>query len=275
MVTKNFESIAALANWADVEARSCRMADDNINSPGDWYGPDSWSKTIEKARNGGEETYVSQASSLMERIQAQFEATMPSWVAGVAGAYPCVPDALIGLPESMRRRVNTESDNAPISIWIPTTCSAGIDQKTLIARGVAYLAFAMALVSSGRAVELYAVAFGNGNDKAKETVITARIPTNPLSLSEACFALCNVSYTRRISYAAKYALNNGCNGRWPEAYASNSAAYCVDVAKRHGITFCAPPAYLTDAKEIAADPVKWLNSKMAGITALLGEREAA
>src|SRR4029450_10054823 len=85
--------------------------------------------------------------------EADLATLRPEWHSSVAGAFPSVPDFLAGIPECMRRRVVQPNELTPLTVWICTTSSGGVEFEDLQRRGVAVLALAMALANA-RPVEI-------------------------------------------------------------------------------------------------------------------------
>lgn len=271
-----FNSLADLARAADCPSDETRadMADYDLHqwegtkasAYNAWHGGMDWQSLLRTVYNGGQETNVQQARQVFEKIEAQLQMGKPCWEPSIAGAYPMVPEYLMGVPENMRVKRHVQSDTAPIKIWVPVTCSAGLDAKTLVPRGTALLALAMALTNAGRTVELSVCSFG-GSNRHKEVVVAAKLCTTPLSLAETSFALCHTGVVRALMYGLKH--HYGFNGCWPSEYDYGRGAdskYLKALAIRAGVDFIAPPAELGDADQIKADPVAWLNKKLGGIS---------
>lgn len=122
---------------------------------------------------------VADAERLLESIHAKLETRLTVVSPSPCGAYPIVPEYLAGRPDSMRRRIHTTDESAPIKVFIDLTCSAAVDHKDLTKRGIAFLALAM-LMARTRPVEMYAVVACTG---ANHTAAVIRIPTAPLEIA--------------------------------------------------------------------------------------------
>lgn len=190
----NYDSLAEFA-------RDCRSAGVPSHYSGagdaDWWGGDSLSALLGKCLSG-EERHIPKAEALMELLREEIEIPRATWSPSAHGAFPDVGSFLAGEVECMRHMRSDPSATTPVRIYFDPTSWAGIAASDLVERGVAALALTMALAQM-RPVELwtYSDLDSNGSDLA---LICAQIQTNPLMLSEACFALCNPGYARGLTY---------------------------------------------------------------------------
>lgn len=114
----------------------------------------------------------------------------------VAGAVPNVPAYLAGHPLTMRRRQRTQSDQAPLMMFVDTAPSAAITPAQMRKKGVAVLAL-VRLLSMTRPVQLFVGdQTGNPNSNKKLQGIYTRLDTAPLDLARSAFALCGAAYAR-------------------------------------------------------------------------------
>lgn len=176
----------------------------------EWWGGDALSTLLDKCI-AGEEKHIEKAESLLDKLRDEIEIPKPQWNPSPFGAFPDVGAFLAGEIECMRHMASDPNMTAPVRIYYDPTSSAAIDAATLIERGVAALALTMALAQI-RPVELWTFsdidAHGDGL-----SLITAKIQTNPLMLSEACFALCNPGYARGLTYGLAE-MRMGFTGMW-------------------------------------------------------------
>jgi hypothetical protein len=219
-------------------------------------------------RNGGNEKHVSAARALLDKIMPSLPAShVEAWSPDIAGAYPSVPDFLAGAPDCMRRRIRQESDSAPVHILINTVSSGGIPAADLTRRGVACLALAMALQAT-RGVRLYIAATLHGADTAGRTEYLVRVPSEPLSLAEACTILCDGAVTRGILYGLGRH-ENGFDGGWPRGASGAGITYMRGLAARAGMPedtiILTPPSlgHGDDLPEMKRDPVAWVKARLA------------
>lgn len=260
-----FDSPAHIVRFT---AEKCGKAESWVSGSRDHFlgsGPSAINSMLAK---GGDESDVPAARRLLARMEASFPETERAYFApSVAGAYPCVPDAIIGMPEPMRAKAYQPNDGAPIKLGVVTTISAQIGADAYAARSAAMLAILMHLNNTGRAVELYSVSMTHGI-KDGETICICRIPSVPLSLAEANMAMGNLAFSRRIPFAIGEALNEF-DGRWPVDFSEsdNGKAYTAAIAKREGFQMILPPLHANEAKAVMADPAKWMLTKYEAIQA--------
>ena len=179
-------------------------------SQASWWGGDSISKLLDKCISG-EDTHIAKAEALLDKLSDDIEIPKPQWNPSEYGAFPNVGSFLAGEVDCMRHIQRDPNMTAPVRIYYDPTSSAAIDATTLVERGVAALALAMALAQI-RPVELWTFSDldANGNGLS---LICAKIQTNPLMLSEACFALCNPGYARGLTYGLAE-MRCGFHGMW-------------------------------------------------------------
>ena len=162
-----------------------------------WWGGDSMSTLLDKCLSG-DDTHIAQAEALLDKLQDDIEIPKFQWNPCEYGAFPNVGSFLAGEVDCMRHIQRDPNVTAPVRIYYDPTSSAAIDSDTLVRRGVAALALTMALAQI-RPVELWTF---SDLDSAGDglSLICAKLQTNPLMLSEACFALCNPGYARGLTY---------------------------------------------------------------------------
>ncbi len=265
MTITHFESPGDLARACrKMHEAGTRDASHFPDSPSLWLGNESFSQMLDYAERGND-AYVKDAESMLEKIRADLiEIPRPEWQASVAGAFPSVPDFLAGHPDNMRRKVNENSDRAPVRIYVCTTSSGGIPAKVLKARGTAILALVMALTPI-RPVELYAFSI-LGSNLDGESVACTRIPTETLHLGIAANALCGQGWARGLNYGWQQNSKHNANGGWPRQYeyGDRNSRYVAQLVRRMGGTdrnLHIPPAELGDA--IVREPIRWVNERLA------------
>lgn len=251
-----WESPAEFAKMADASLQGGRQ---------DWR--DGWSGSSRaQALNdcvNGDLSLVPEAESLLAKILLAVDTPLTQWEPSVAGAFPCVPDYLLGRPDSMRRRETRDSALGPIKIYFDLTSSGGIGADDLKQRGIAFLALAMAL-SNVRPTEIWAcVALGGG----KSAICAIRIPTAPLDVATAAAAFTNGAVARCFGYEWLRE-KRGAGGQWLETImpVGESGQKEYAAAMRRGLgadpgDIVIPPVYLTDEKAIA-DPVGFVQGAL-------------
>lgn len=148
----------------------------------------------------GTENNVSMAHSMMNDIVRHVETPAPEWQLSVAGAFPDVVAYNAGLPENMWTMVPTNTNKAPLHVWIGLSSEWNITNEQLAMRGAALAAFALAMTNVRPVVITPFVAL-SGHDYSggwrsrrrnrdykvpehRNCIISWQIPTSPLVLSE-------------------------------------------------------------------------------------------
>lgn len=265
---KRYESIAA------IRAHYLAVGQKNDDTSLDWYGGEAKNATIRLSETG-DTSLVSQAEILLDRLDTQIETPRKVWTRSPAGAFPCIPDVLAGLPTPMRRQREIPDERAPITILAATMSSAGISADILRQRGITILALVMAL-SRTRPVSLQQLTCLHGDDDG-ETVFTATINTTPLDLATACYVLTSSGFSRRLTYDLGVALN-GFNGQWPQAYGykyGDPTPYYTGLVSRLGhdprFTLVIQAPELRD--ELIRTPLAWVNNQLARFANFTAETE--
>lgn len=160
----------------------------------------SWDANVSHARavelaTTGDTSLVAKAEALLEKIDTEIEVSQASWQPSVYGAYPVVPEFLAGSVTPMRHKVLTESEYAPVTIWVDLTCSGGFNADSMLKRGISILALVMKLQAS-RPVTLNLISCVVRNPGG----LVAKINSQPLDIASAAFGLCHVAFVRHLAY---------------------------------------------------------------------------
>lgn len=261
MIVRYSSTAALRAAYLD----RCKPERHEMNRRDSWYGDDTLAETLGKAEVG-DTSLVPQAEAALTKLDTAIETTRRMWEPNVAGAYCCVPDAIVGRPTSMRRMVHVRDETSPITILAVTTSSAGISAKTLAERGVTILALVMAL-SRIRPVVLQQLTILDG-DKDGETVITSEINTHPLDLATACYVLTSAGFARRLTYDLARKLNRF-RGGWPATFSYSKperyyAALAPKLVADPSRCLIIGAAQLGD--QLLREPIEWINQQIQRFT---------
>lgn len=218
----------------------------------------------------GDDSQVEAAQKMIDKYDIHIDRTAFFDMPSVAGCYPCVPEALAGEPECMREPVLIESDTAPITFVVDTTCSASISGESMTTRGIAILAVIMAVAAiRPLTLKIISCSYGYKNSEGDAySIIAIDIPTTPLDLASAGYAITNVALARHLmyGYAMKY---QGFNGRWPdfrgikyddvesEAYKKKMIKYL----ELEGDVVFIPPSFSENG--IITNPEEWIKEQLA------------
>lgn len=263
MTIIRFDSPAALAAAYRKLPEDYRRGEDRDRS---WIGGSALDAA--KMCSTGDDRLVAEAEKMLDLFQVSAPTLRPEWSASVFGAYPMVPDALGGNPESMRRLTQVGTDFAPIRLFIATTSSGGINHEQLTKRGTALLALTM-ILSAIRPVELYAIATMEGDKTATRAdkvdagacLLVTRINSQPLDLATACHVLTSVALDRGVTH--KLGLDHGFRGGWSwgmdpsTAKAREKLGAALDATHRDIVV---PGAWLYD--QTVTDPIGYVRKEL-------------
>jgi hypothetical protein len=205
-----FASAGALADWTADKP--------DYTDRGTWTGNESGAQARANVRSGRLEA-VKAAQALLDQVDAQgIQTYRPRWQADVAGALPDVPRYLAGSPDCMLRPDRRQSESAPVKLFVSVCVSAGIEARTLSARGNALLALAIKL-SQCRPVELWLFADMEGRQKDQKRgtrghaiIPMIQVPTSPLDMAAASYAMTAPAFLRQLCFG--YGTSEGFTGSW-------------------------------------------------------------
>ena len=208
---------------------------------------------------------VARAEGLLDQIEASglLAAGQPAYVLDVAGAFPCVPAYLAGVPDNMFRRAPSTQmgEQSPLTLYLDVCVSAGVSAKQLTERGIAILTLVLAL-SRVRPVDLCLYATLGASGEFNAIIPIVPIATAPLDVSSATYALASAGFLRNLCFA--YAEPRGFDGNW--AWHQNP----MDRAFRdrvRGVLDAQPQDLVIYGGHVSdphiAQPVEWLKEQLA------------
>jgi hypothetical protein len=233
------------------------------NSIGDYA--DSWSgESYEDCATlcrNGDLSLVEASDQFMAQMEGLigFERRSFRTINDVVGAAPNIGNYLAGNPMSMRRRARTMTEQAPLTILVDLTCSAGNTAKELQARGAVCLSL-LRILSTSRPVRIYA---GTSLDIRHRDMcgIMTPLDSSPLDLGRAGHVLSSLAFNRRLAY--NYLRNDGYSGGWPFGDVNKWRPVAADVWGRVFGTdiLYVPP--ITNKDKILVAPAEWLKDMVA------------
>jgi hypothetical protein len=183
-----------------------------------WVGGEKVDEVISKLKNGGDIKLVEGASKYLDKFNMAIATEIPIHQPSPFGGRFIIPEAILGWPEPARKLTRNYDDAAPLTVYFSNTCSGGIDVNQMIERGMAIMAFVMAM-SYIRPVRVIYFSELGGNTEAKGWVnVTYEVPTSPMSLSEAAYCMSSMALTRGSAYAIGQHAGMGYHGQWAEHY---------------------------------------------------------
>lgn len=259
-VTKTYDSMSEFLNIAARGSMSLR-------SEFSWAGNRTLPDAIQYAKDGASSSSreYRMAEELINKVDASFrDREKETWMPSVAGAYPIVPDYLIGMPECMRARRPVESDIAPIRLIMEPLVSAGVGQDELANRGAAITALAMRMAEE-RPVELYAL--GCMYSRYTDYSFLVKVDSQPINLAQSIAVFASASFARMITFSWASAVSNNAvdaNILWGLVRApgaAREAAICkeFDLAPQDVVI---QGGYLPDAMTMRNNPAEWVHRQL-------------
>lgn len=247
-------------------AKACKdkVKHPDRDSASEWTGWVTFAQAIEKSLVG-DKSFVDGANKLIDQLDVDIPATKAfKRVHSPYGGSVNMGDWLANSPTPMRRRVRTSSDIGLVNIYVSTTSSAGVDADTMKQRGYAILALLLKL-QTVRPIQLYLLTELHGaRDGWHYQKI--RVESQPLNISVAAFALCNVGWARHLTYDYAQEID-GFNGTWPNDYYDSS--YSEIRRERLGIAdndLLIKEAHVND--ELVKRPLEWITKQLEKYAAI-------
>ena len=223
-----------------------------------WCGGLGRPATLERATYG-DDANVPQARALLERVQGAVETPRTTWRRDVAGAYPVVAEYLQGLPDCMRARRRSLDLSNPIAVYASIMAPAIEDADNMMRRGIAILALALKLQAQ-RPIDLYAVC------PWVATTLVIRIPTRPLSIAHAAFALSHPAYFRRLAHEVLYATGDQDTSINNDSYVPKILGMKpTDIYIGTGMSTLDWSGTRANYLDMQADPIAWINAQLKRI----------
>ncbi len=209
----------------------------------------------------GETAHIPEAERILAQVDAGIEIMAPAWKPSVYGAYPMVPEFLAGAPDCMRVLHDELQDHSPVTVFVASDLSIGVTQAMMLKRGIALLAMVMKL-NAERPIKLAMISENMTRNLAEEHLIIVEIPTQPLHLATACFALTNRAFAQSLAYPV--CSDTGGSVRWPSNYDEGSPRW-ESYLRGKGILgpkdLYFKAAYLLDGEQYT-NPVPWVNAQI-------------
>lgn len=206
---------------------------------------------------------VAASDALLSRFEEEHRPTL-GWrvIPAVAGGAPNVGAHLAGSPVAMRQRRRVAQQGNPLTVFVDTVSSGGIDAADLKKRGAAALALVRVL-STSRPVTLYAVAGGQHHGTTGGQFCMVRLD-QPLDLARAAFALAHPAFARALAYEVLPRLagkqgNGSLHWAWGDVKVYRAKArdlYASAVGADPADCLYVPPPFYTD--KAITDGAGWL-----------------
>lgn len=160
----------------------------------------SYKEAAELITNGYEEPVEKIKRGVTQNVR-NYAASKTAVKTDIVGYAPCVPNALLGLPNSMLNKATSVKKSKVVSIVYDATGAWHVDAEEFIKSGVAVLSAISNLEMSGYRVELK-VAFLNasGDSQNMFSTVTLKDWRQPLDIKKITFPICHPSMLRRIGF---------------------------------------------------------------------------
>lgn len=208
MTVFKYSSLTALAEDGEKYKSKCP-------SDTSWTGGEPIDKVISTLKNGGDIKIAQEAKKYLDDFSVNIFTEVPIHKPSPFGGRFIIPEAILGWPEPARMLTRDMDDAAPLTVFFSNTCSGGIDKNKMIKRGMAIMAFVMAM-SYVRSVKVTYFSELGGTDGW--TNIMFDVPTSPMSLAEAAYCMGSLSLTRGLVYGVGYGKDVGFHGDWANHY---------------------------------------------------------
>lgn len=166
----------------------------------DWTGTKSYSESVEIIEKGYKEGLDKINKDGAERINYRAQSSRSIPKAGVVGYAPIVPNAIIGLPKSMKTKTSIPHKTKVLSIWYDLTACCGVSKENIAKAGRHMLELINKLEMQDFRVELRVITGYCGSDQycfSAVKVKTDRQPLNPLKIA---YPFTHASFLRRQGF---------------------------------------------------------------------------
>jgi len=149
----------------------------------------------------GDTSNLARVERIIDNMETSnvFSIDVPVLVPSVVGFVPNVPAVLAGHPESMFNRGYVESPSltSPLTVYVNTSVHADLKAPEIINRGVAVLAFVLAM-ERVRPVDLYVLNIRGNEYNPGVYGSVVKVASRPMDLGRATYMLTDLGFTRAL-----------------------------------------------------------------------------
>jgi hypothetical protein len=205
----------------------------------------------------GDMKFVPGANAIIAKHLSEIDISSltTKWELSPVGAFPCIPAYLAGEPENMFQQHVVTHNTAPVRVFVCGTSSGGIGAEELTKRGIAILAFSMAL-SQARPVEMWFFQNLQGSG-----VHLTKLSTQPPVLSELCAVIPSIPFSRGLGYDMQGKLFTGWHGGWSRFGYDLEGCRQLLCATDNDVVV--PAIYIGD--ELTLNPIAWVKRELTRI----------
>lgn len=231
---------------------------------------DKSERAMDYCLRGASEREQAPVNAIMDALDDTVERERRELVAAPVGHRVVVPDVLRGHPMAMRRHAMEPSLLAPVSLVMEISVSGDMDEKAFMRRGAALAALALRL-SETRPVECrlaWADMTMGRNGGYINTLGTVRLPSNPMDVGQLTALACDMRFQFDVTFAmdavqAGYTNITQSPGiAWAYGMEPGDPRRIKKVRDHLGLLegdLFIPGGYSTEARQMARDPVGWVN----------------
>lgn len=186
-----------------------------------------WEEPLEEIKKGVSNNFRSNTTLNKSRPQT-----------GIVGYAPCVPNAILGLPNSMIMTEKTPSKVKAVTILFSMSVTAGVSQSDILKAGIVVLNIINDLELAGYRVRLDVEFYGAGNTSSStpNRICSARVNVKdwrqPLDLKKLAFPISHPSMFRRFGFRWVETYPKLTDGSYRSGYGSSHFKNKYDNAKK-------------------------------------------
>lgn len=202
-VRENFSSIHKMLSVIDSREKNSVMCDRNASVEHDYDF--TFTHSYKEAETVFQEGYVDVLPKIKSGVSENLRRTeirnRRHVETNVVGYCPHVPNAILGLPNSMILTKTQPQKVKAVSIVVDVTENCGTNAEEFVNSGVTVLSAINSLELRGYRVNLK-VAFFNGeaNNQKATAIVSVKDYREHLDLQKLCFPLCHPSMLRRFGF---------------------------------------------------------------------------
>ena len=205
-ITERFPSIEALMRTLEERKENnpaMKSADSSNTVSKEFCGTKNYKEAVELITHGWTEKLreIKEGFDKAVKVNSNTTASRPRPTTGIVGYAPCVPNAILGLPNSMIATEKVPQKIKAVTIVYNNSVSAGWSTGEIIECGIAVMKLVNKLELDGYRVKLTieALATENGGDLA-QCLVDVKDWRQPLDLTKLAFPMVHPSMLRRIMF---------------------------------------------------------------------------
>lgn len=242
-----------------------RMISDIHANQSEYWAGRNWNTSLNLLSNG-ETTHLQRAQEIIDKVDVSDLIANGVPVLGpcVAGFIPNIPAAISGHPESMFKRtlLDSPSVQSPLSVYVETTVSSGVSLDELLQRGIATLAFVLAM-EVVRPVDLYVVSLVSHRNNMRGVYgAVTKVASRPMDITRAVYMLTDAAYARRFLHSSSQAQHTWSMDSGPWCFDSNPSHERYTKEIREFLEMQPEDVYLKGGhlhdKQMLSNPVQWV-----------------